>query len=63
MTLFGMWLVINGDRDPCYPLQNQLLLHREIPNSRLAILPMAGHAPQHQFPVETAEMILDFLNT
>ncbi|WP_300057430.1 alpha/beta hydrolase [uncultured Roseobacter sp.] len=54
-------LIMNGDRDPCYPLQNQLLLHREIPNSRLAILPMAGHAPQHQFPSETASMILDFL--
>lgn len=55
-------LILNGDRDPCYPLKNQLLLHREIPNSRLAILPMAGHGPQHQFPVETAAMIEDFLS-
>lgn len=54
-------LIMNGDRDPCYPLANQLLLHREIPNSRLAIIPMAGHAPQHQFPTETAAMIDDFL--
>ncbi len=55
-------LIMNGDRDPCYPLQNQLLLHREIPNSRLAILPMAGHGPQHQFPLECATMIEDFLS-
>lgn len=55
-------LIMNGDRDPCYPLQNQLLLHREIPDSRLAILPMSGHGPQHQFPVECATMIDDFLS-
>lgn len=55
-------LVLNGDRDPCYPLQHQLLLFQQIPNARLAILPMAGHGPQHQFPAETAAMIDDFLS-
>lgn len=54
-------LVINGDRDPCYPLENQVLLYKQIPNSRLAVLPMAGHAPQHQFPECCASMIEDFL--
>lgn len=55
-------LIMNGDRDPCYPLQHQLLLHEAIPDSRLAILPMAGHGPQHQFPAECAAMIEDFLS-
>ena len=55
-------LIMNGDRDPCYPLQHQLLLHEAIRESRLAILPMAGHGPQHQFPLECAAMIEDFLS-
>lgn len=54
-------LIINGDRDPCYPLENQVVLYRNIPNSRLAILPMAGHAPQHQFPEACASFLEDFL--
>lgn len=55
-------LIMNGDRDPCYPLKNQLLLFEHIPDARLAILPMAGHGPQHQFPECTAAMIDDFLS-
>ncbi len=55
------FLIINGDRDPCYPLENQVVLYKHIPNSRLAILPMAGHAPQHQFPECCSLFINDFL--
>ncbi|MEO0630825.1 MAG: alpha/beta hydrolase [Planctomycetota bacterium] len=55
------FLIIGGDCDPCYPLENQVLLYRGIPNSRLAILPMSGHAPQHQFPLSCADFVHDFL--
>lgn len=55
------FLVIGGDRDPCYPLENQVVLYHGIPNARLAILPMSGHAPQHQFPDCCATFIEDFL--
>lgn len=54
-------LVMNGDRDPCYPLHNQILMYEEIPNAQLCIYPMAGHGPQHQYPVFSATLINEFL--
>lgn len=38
-------LIVNGDRDPLYPVELSLELHRAIPRSALWILPAAGHAP------------------
>jgi pimeloyl-ACP methyl ester carboxylesterase len=38
-------LIVNGDRDPLYPVELSLELHRAIPRSALWVLPMAGHAP------------------
>jgi len=55
-------LIINGDRDAFFDMKGQWLLHREIPNSRLAIYPMAGHGPQHQFPEHVGATINTFLN-
>ena len=57
-------LIINGDRDAFFDIKGQWLLHREIPNSisQLAIYPMAGHGPQHQFPGHVAQTIQHFIN-
>lgn len=55
------FLVMNGDRDKCFPIENQMTLFKNIPNCRLAILPMAGHAAHHQFPECCSLMINDFL--
>ncbi len=54
--------VINGDRDAFFTVSASEILYRELPNSRLAILPMAGHGPQHQHPELIADMIDSFLD-
>jgi pimeloyl-ACP methyl ester carboxylesterase len=38
-------LVVNGDRDPLYPIELSLALYRGIPNAALWVLPNAGHVP------------------
>lgn len=38
-------LIIQGDRDPFYPLQTALDLYQSIPNSSLWIVPNSGHCP------------------
>lgn len=54
-------LIIAGDRDPFFPVLGAFLLNREIPDTRLAVHPMAGHAPHHQWPEHVAVTINDFL--
>ena len=56
-------LIVSGDRDPFFPVKNQWLLYRELPNAQLAVYPKAGHAPHHQHPVEVAAQIENFLAT
>ena len=38
-------LIIQGDRDPLYPLELSLELYRGIPDSALWVVPTAGHGP------------------
>jgi pimeloyl-ACP methyl ester carboxylesterase len=38
-------LLIQGDRDPLYPLELTLEMYRAIPNSALWVVPRAGHGP------------------
>ncbi|MEM7731013.1 MAG: alpha/beta hydrolase [Pseudomonadota bacterium] len=54
-------LIVAGDRDPFFPVLGAFLLNREIPDTRLAVYPMAGHAPHHQWPEHVAQIIDDFL--
>lgn len=54
-------LIVSGDRDPFFPIMGPVLLYREIPNARLAVYPMAGHGPHHQWPDHVAEIVSDFL--
>jgi pimeloyl-ACP methyl ester carboxylesterase len=44
-TIATPTLIVNGDRDPLYPVELSLELHRAMPRSALWILPAAGHAP------------------
>lgn len=60
-TLKQPTLIINGDRDAFFDVKGQWLLYREIPNARLAIYPMAGHAAHHQYPEHVGSNILHFL--
>ena len=38
-------LIVYGDRDPLYPVEMALEMHRAIPRSALSIVPSAGHGP------------------
>ncbi len=44
-TITARTLVVDGDRDPFYPLSVTLELHSAIPESYLWIIPNAGHVP------------------
>jgi pimeloyl-ACP methyl ester carboxylesterase len=38
-------LIVHGDRDPLYPVELAVELHRGIPGSALWVVPNAGHGP------------------
>ena len=44
-TIQARTLIIQGDRDPLYPVELSLDLAKAIPNSSLWILPNSGHGP------------------
>lgn len=54
-------LVIMGDHDISFPVQNWYELVRQIQTAQLLVFPMAGHGPQHEFPRLTARYIHNFL--
>jgi pimeloyl-ACP methyl ester carboxylesterase len=55
-------LIIWGGRDRVLPLAHARRLHRELPNSCLAIVDEAGHLPHEEFPDKVNQLILDFLD-
>lgn len=55
-------LIINGDDDHFFPLKNEWLLFRELPDAQLAIYPQAGHAPHQQHPEAVAAQVDRFLS-
>lgn len=55
-------LIVDGDNDPFFPVKNQWLLYRELPNAQLAIYPQAGHAPHQQHPDAVAVQVERFLS-
>lgn len=54
-------LIVSGDQDNFFPVKNQWLLFRELPNAQLAMYPQAGHGPHQQHPVAVAAQIERFL--
>lgn len=38
-------LIIQGDRDPFYPIEISVEMYRHIPNASLWIIPNGGHVP------------------
>jgi pimeloyl-ACP methyl ester carboxylesterase len=38
-------LIVQGDRDPLYPLELSLEMYRAIPKAELCVVPNAGHGP------------------
>jgi pimeloyl-ACP methyl ester carboxylesterase len=44
-TVQARTFIIQGDRDPLYPVELSVEMAKAIPNSRLWIIPNAGHGP------------------
>ena len=55
-------LIVAGDTDPFFPMKNQWLLFRELPDAQLAVYPNAGHGPHQQHPAEVAAQVDHFLS-
>jgi len=54
-------LLISGDHDVCFPIENWIALSRRLPTTQLIVFPHAGHGPQHEFPELTADYINNFI--
>ncbi len=54
-------LVISGDREIVFPVENWHALNGKWPTLHLVNLPQAGHGPQHQYPEFSAEIIASFV--
>lgn len=52
-------LIISGDHDTSFAVENWFPLMRQLPTSQLIILPQTGHAPQH----EHIELVVDYIET
>jgi len=44
-TIRARTLIVQGDRDRLFPVENSLEMYRAIPNSELWIVPGGGHVP------------------
>ena len=54
-------LIVHGDHDIVFPVQNWHALNREMPTAQLIVFPHAGHGPQHQFVEESIAYITAFV--
>jgi pimeloyl-ACP methyl ester carboxylesterase len=54
-------LILWGDRDPVFPLENGELLAQKIHRGRLEVVPECGHVPQEEKPVEVINLLTEFL--
>jgi len=44
-TIAATTLIVHGDRDPLYPVEQAVELFRGIPNASLCVVPNGGHGP------------------
>jgi pimeloyl-ACP methyl ester carboxylesterase len=54
-------LVIMGDHDIGFPVQDWFRLVGKLPSTQLIVMPQAGHGPQHQYPDLAAKYIASFI--
>ena len=54
-------LVISGDHDISFPVEDWYELSRELPTVQHVVFSQSGHGPQHQFPEASAELIAAFV--
>lgn len=56
-------LVISGDHDIVFPVENWFDLNRNWPTLQLVVFPRAGHGPQHAYIQQSVSAIQSFLQT
>lgn len=54
-------LIIWGDQDAMIPATHGPRFDAAIPNSQLVLMQNTGHVPMEEWPVETAELVKDFM--
>jgi len=54
-------LILWGENDRWIPLEVGRWFHRDLPDSRLVVIPECGHVPQEEYPGVTAQLIIDFI--
>jgi pimeloyl-ACP methyl ester carboxylesterase len=54
-------LVLIGDHDIGFPVQDWYRLIGKLPSTQLIVMPQAGHGPQHQYPDLAAKYIASFI--
>lgn len=54
-------LVISGDHDISFAVENWFPLLRKLPTTQIIVFPHTGHAPQHQFPELSVQYITHFI--
>jgi pimeloyl-ACP methyl ester carboxylesterase len=54
-------LVISGDHDISFPVENWYALVRKLQTTQIIVIPMSGHGPQHEYPELVARYITEFL--
>jgi len=55
-------LLLWGEKDGMIPVANAADYARELPHSRVVILPGLGHVPHEEAPVKALSQILSFLD-
>jgi len=61
LTLKNPVLVIIGDHDVCFPVENWHVLNRQLLTTQFIVFPQAGHGPQHEHPELVAKYIKEFV--
>ena len=61
-TIQAHTLVVHGDQDPLYPLEQATGLFQAIPEASLWVLPQAGHLPVFGIRERFSEVVLPFLS-
>jgi pimeloyl-ACP methyl ester carboxylesterase len=54
-------LVLMGDHDIGFPVEDWYRLVGRLPSTQLIVMPQAGHGPQHQYPDLSAKYIASFI--
>jgi pimeloyl-ACP methyl ester carboxylesterase len=57
------FLLVWGGRDPIIPVKHGIAAHELVPNSRLEILPDAGHFPHLDDPQAFLDIVSDFMES